>query len=95
VFVDFTASWCLNCKVNEKVTLSRADVLEAFRAKGVTLLKADWSDGDPVITAELRKHERVGVPLYVLYTPGQSPVRFPEILKPQTLLDALDKLPKP
>jgi thiol:disulfide interchange protein DsbD len=93
VFVDFTASWCLNCKVNEKVTLSRQDVLTAFRNKGVVLLKADWSDGDPVITAELRKHERVGVPLYVLHAPHQAPVRFPEILKPQTLLDALQPLP--
>lgn len=93
VFVDFTASWCFNCKINEKVTLSRADVLDAFRAKGVTLLKADWSDGDPVITAELRKHERVGVPLYVLYKPGAAPFRFPEILKSRAVLDALEDLP--
>lgn len=93
VFVDFTASWCFNCKVNKKMVLSRPEVLEAFRARGVVLLKADWSIPNPVITRELLKHDRTGVPLNVLYAPGQAPVRFPEILRKQTLLEALQNLP--
>lgn len=95
VFVDFTADWCLNCKVNEKVTLSNAEVLAAFRDKGVVMLKADWTRGDTSITEELNRHGSVGVPFYLLHQPdSKTPVTFPEILRPQMLLDALAKLPK-
>jgi thiol:disulfide interchange protein DsbD len=95
VFVDFTADWCLNCKVNEKVTLSNPEVLAAFRDKGVVMLKADWTRGDASITEELNRHGSVGVPFYLLHKPdAEAPITFPEILRPQMLLDALAKLPK-
>ena len=95
VFVDFTADWCLNCKVNERVTLSNADVLAAFKDKGVVMLKADWTRGDAAITEELNRHGRVGVPFYLLLRPdSDQPVAFPEILRPQLVLEELSKLPK-
>jgi thiol:disulfide interchange protein DsbD len=95
VFVDFTADWCLNCKVNEKVTLSNPEVLAAFREKNVVMLKADWTRGDASITEELHRHGSVGVPFYLLYQPASDqPATFPEILRPQIILDALSKLPK-
>jgi thiol:disulfide interchange protein DsbD len=95
VFVDFTADWCLNCKVNERVTLSNAEVLAAFKDKGVVMLKADWTRGDASITEELNRHGRVGVPFYLLCRPdADQPVAFPEILRAQLLLEELSKLPK-
>ena len=51
VFVDFTASWCLSCQVNERVALSRPEVVQAFQARNVVLLKADWTRHDEAITA--------------------------------------------
>ena len=30
VFIDVTAEWCLNCKVNKKLVLENKEVLEAF-----------------------------------------------------------------
>jgi thiol:disulfide interchange protein len=95
VFVDFTADWCLNCKVNERVTLSNEEVLAAFKEKGVVMLKADWTRGDASITEELNRHGRVGVPFYLLFRPdAEQPVAFPEILRTQLLLEELSKLPK-
>jgi thiol:disulfide interchange protein DsbD len=95
VFVDFTADWCLNCKVNERVTLSNAEVLAAFKDRGVVMLKADWTRGDASITEELNRHGRVGVPFYLLFRPGsEQPVAFPEILRAHLLLEELSKLPK-
>jgi thiol:disulfide interchange protein DsbD len=95
VFVDFTADWCLNCKVNEKVTLSNSEVLAAFKDRDVVMLKADWTRGDASITEELNRHGRVGVPFYLLFRPdANQPVAFPEILRVQLLLDELAKLPK-
>ncbi len=80
VFVDFTAAWCVTCQYNEQTTLSHAGVLADFDAKKVVLLRADWTRRDPAITAALSQLGRNGVPLYVLYQPGQTPVVLSEIL---------------
>jgi thiol:disulfide interchange protein len=93
VFVDFTADWCLNCKYNEKFVLETDPVRAALKAKNVLPLKADWTNADPAITALLRKHGRVGVPVYLLYPGGEAaPVLLPEILTQSILLEALGKL---
>jgi len=92
VFVDFTAAWCITCQYNKKTTLANADVLGDFAAKGVTLLRADWTRRDPAITAALQALGRSGVPVYVLYEPGQPPVVFSEILGTAELRSALGSL---
>jgi thiol:disulfide interchange protein DsbD len=95
VFVDFTASWCLSCQVNERVALSRPEVVQAFQARNVVLLKADWTRHDEAITQALTALDRSGVPAYALYTPGQSdPQMLPEVLTPGIVIDALAALPK-
>ena len=94
VFVDFTADWCVNCKVNERVALSRPEVLAAFEKRGVVKLKADWTSDDPVVTAELKKFGRASVPFYLLYPPGTAePHVFPSLLTPGIVLSALEALP--
>jgi thiol:disulfide interchange protein DsbD len=95
VFVDFTASWCLSCQVNERVALTRPEVMEAFKAHNVVLLKADWTRHDEAITHALEGLGRSGVPTYALYVPGQSEAELlPEVLTPGIVTDALAKLPK-
>ncbi|WP_343042851.1 protein-disulfide reductase DsbD family protein [Sphingomonas lacunae] len=88
VFVYFTADWCVSCKVNEASSIEREETTEAFRAAGVTVLKADWTNADQSITRELAKHGRNSVPLYLWYRPGQpSPEILPQILTPAMLVD--------
>lgn len=95
VFVDFTAEWCLNCKVNERVTLSKHEVQAAFKKRGVVMLKADWTHKDAVITEELNRFKRIGVPFYLLYKPdSDQPHVFPELLTPALVLEALGSLPE-
>ena len=91
VFVDFTAAWCLTCKFNEANVLESAEVREAFQRRAVAKLKADWTNGDPVITKLLQKFGRPGVPLYVLY-PGKNeePIVFPELLTKSMVLERLE-----
>jgi thiol:disulfide interchange protein DsbD len=94
VFVDFTAKWCLSCQFNERVALDQPEVVQAFQAKNVTPLKADWTRQDPAITQALTALGRSGVPVYALYAPGQeSPRLLPQVLTPGTVLDAIAKLP--
>lgn len=94
VFVDFTAAWCLTCKVNEAVALGTTDVQEAFRKHGVVLLQADWTNPDREIEKALAAFGRDGVPLYILYPGGRSaaPIILPQLLTPRAVLNALDGL---
>jgi thiol:disulfide interchange protein DsbD len=90
VFIDFTAAWCANCITNERFVLNTAAVATAFKQKNVLTVRADWSDFDPVISEWLKRFDRIGVPLYVLYRPGEDrPVIFPELLTQNVVLDAL------
>ncbi len=94
VFVDFTASWCLSCQVNERVVLDRADVQQRLRASGVVLLKADWTRHDPAIGEALAALGRSGIPAYALYpaSPEAAPRLLPEVLTPGAVYAALDSL---
>jgi thiol:disulfide interchange protein len=94
VFVDFTASWCLSCQVNERVALGRPEVQAAFAKANVVLLRADWTRHDEAITQALTALGRSGVPAYALYTPGDpDPQLLPEVLTPGIVTGALAKLP--
>jgi thiol:disulfide interchange protein DsbD len=94
VFVDFTASWCLSCQVNERIALNQPPVRKAFADANVALLRADWTQHDDAIAQELEKLGRNGVPTYALYVPGQpSPKLLPEALTPGIVLEAVNSLP--
>jgi thiol:disulfide interchange protein DsbD len=92
VFVDFTAAWCITCQYNKKTTLANADVLADFNAKQVTLLRADWTRRDPAISQALSSLGRSGVPVYVIYQNGKTPVLMSEILGVSELRAALAAL---
>jgi thiol:disulfide interchange protein DsbD len=92
VFVDFTAAWCITCKFNEATVLESAAVREAFKRNGIVKLKADWTNADPAITKILKQFGRPGVPFYVLYPAGQSPITFPELLTKSLVLDKLETI---
>lgn len=93
VFLNFTASWCISCLVNERVALSTDAVKKQFEEQGITYLKGDWTNRDPQITAFLKKFNRSGVPLYVFYPAGQAgaPVELPQILTPDIVITAIDQ----
>ncbi|MEL7231511.1 MAG: thioredoxin family protein, partial [Pseudomonadota bacterium] len=81
IFIDFTAEWCAICQVNKLQVLQTAPVAEAFAEANVAFLVADYTRPDPVIAAELQKHGRAGVPLYLYYAPGEASLQvLPETL---------------
>lgn len=94
VFIDFTAAWCLTCKVNERVAFSSAEVRKIVGERKIAMLKADWTNRDAAITRALSSFGRSGVPLYVLYEadPLASPRLLPEILSPGILIETFSKL---
>ena len=79
VFVDFTAAWCVTCQVNKLGALADGRVRAAFAQNNVALLRADFTNRDPVIAQTLADHGAPGVPFYLMY-PGNG--GEPEILPP-------------
>jgi len=95
VFVDFTASWCLSCQVNERVAFGSPEVRKAFADANIVLMRADWTRYDDNITRTLNSLGRSGVPTYALYVPGESQPRLlPEVLTPGIVTNALAQLPR-
>ncbi len=90
VFVDVTADWCVTCKINERVALSSGEVAKALEETRGVYLVGDWTVRDPAITRELERHGRSGVPLYLLYAPGQAEPRvLPQLLTPGLVAEAV------
>jgi thiol:disulfide interchange protein DsbD len=92
VYVDFTARWCATCQANKKLVFHSDDVLKEFAAKNIATLRADWTNQDPLITAELARYHRSAVPFNLIWFPGKDePTLLPELLTPGIVLDALKR----
>jgi len=90
VFIDFTAAWCVTCQANKQLVLDTGAVRRAFAEHDVATLRADWTRRDRAISEALAGYGRSGVPVYVLYLPGQpAPVLLPELLTRDIVLSAL------
>jgi thiol:disulfide interchange protein DsbD len=69
--------------VNKRTTLTRPDVLDAMAQANVNFLVADFTRPNEEIAAELKKRGSPGIPLYLLYAPGESePEILPTLLNP-------------
>lgn len=90
VYVDFTARWCFTCQTNKKVVFGSDEVLKEFADRKIVTLRADWTNKDPRITAELAKYQRSAVPFNLVWKPGEAePVILPELLTPGIVLEAV------
>jgi len=91
VFLDFTAKWCLTCQLNENAVINSKEVQDKLAALKVVFLKADWTRQDPNVTRLLRKFERSGVPLYVIFSAKNpdKPIVLPEIITKDIVLSKL------
>jgi suppressor for copper-sensitivity B len=92
VFVDVTADWCINCKVNEHLVLQSDAISQRLSQPEIVAMRADWTRPDQAIGAFLRSFGRYGIPFYAVFGPatpeGQA---LPEILTGGEVLAALRK----
>jgi thiol:disulfide interchange protein/DsbC/DsbD-like thiol-disulfide interchange protein len=90
VLVNFTADWCVTCKINERAALSSPRVTQALEGADALYLVGDWTRRDDAITRELERHGRSGVPLYLLYPAnGGEPRILPQLLTEGLVIDSL------
>ena len=92
VFLNFTADWCITCKVNEAVALKTSKVSKLIADKNITYMEADWTRKDPIISSTLEQYGRTGLPLYLLFPSKGDPLILPEILTEDILLSYLTEV---
>ena len=93
VFIDFGARWCATCRANEAAVVYTGTIRDAFKKHGVTAIRADYTNQNPIITQWLKRYNRAGVPLYLLFRPGEAkPHVFPELLTKEMVLAELAKI---
>ncbi|MBB1202859.1 cytochrome C biogenesis protein [Enterobacteriaceae bacterium 89] len=92
IFVNFTASWCITCQVNDKTSLSTQAVKDALARTGTLYMVADSTKFNADVDDALSQFGQGGLPLYVVYpADGGAPTILPQVLTPDIVVNALDK----
>ena len=91
ILVNFSASWCITCQVNDKAVLSTDDIKKAFAKTGTVYMIADSTNYNADIQTAMAGFGRSGLPLYVVYSAdGRPPVILPQVLTKQDVVTALE-----
>ena len=83
VLVDFSADWCLTCKLNLATAIETSDVKALIDENAVVPLLADWTEENDEIKRMLESLQSRSIPLLAVYPgckPGE-PMREPIILR--------------
>ncbi|MBS6033836.1 MAG: thioredoxin family protein [Pantoea sp.] len=92
ILVNFTASWCITCQVNDRNSLSTQAVKAAMARTSTIYMVADSTKYNPDVEQALSDFGRGGLPLYVVYPAnGGKPVVLPQVLTPGIVISALDQ----
>ncbi|MEC6997090.1 MAG: protein-disulfide reductase DsbD domain-containing protein [Pseudomonadota bacterium] len=92
VFIDFTAEWCLNCKINKKFVLEDPFIVKIFSEKKIILMRGDWTFPDEEILYYLKKYDRYGIPFNLFFSKEYPRgYLFSEILKKAELIKIISK----
>ncbi len=90
VFLNFTADWCITCKVNERIALKRESISALFDEKNISYIEIDWTNKNDEIAKKLASFGRSSIPLYVYYSSENAePIILPEILTENIIKDYL------
>ncbi len=92
VLVDFTADWCPNCKLVERISLNRKQTREFVSAHNVKTLKAGYTNFSDEITEWLERFDSTSIPVTAIFSPGRptEPLLIRDVYTQSTLLEVLE-----
>lgn len=92
VVLDFTAEWCLNCKTLEATILSRDPVKPLLLSAGVVPMVADVTSTSAPGWDKLRDLGQTGIPLLVVYEPGNpDPIWLSNLYSSKQVVAAIEQ----
>jgi thiol:disulfide interchange protein len=91
VLVDFTADWCLNCKLNMKVAIDTDAVRRVAEENDVVPLLADYSDMSDEIKQMLEALGSRSIPVLAVFPAGDptKPIVLRDLLTRGQVIEAL------
>jgi thiol:disulfide interchange protein len=95
VLVDFSADWCMTCKLNLATAIETNRVKAAIEANRVVPLLADWTEESPEIKAMLETLQSRSIPVLAVFPaaaadePPRDPIILRDLITESQVLDAL------
>ena len=91
ILVDFTADWCITCQLNKKTTLENSEIKKFLLKNNVVLYRGDWTERDQKILNFIKKYDRFGIPVNLIFGPNQKQgIVLPEILTKDLIIDNIN-----
>lgn len=97
VMIDFTADWCMNCKVLESTILHTREILEIVNGKGIVTMTADWTNRDESAESRdigrlLRRFGGEQVPVLMIFSPDRpdDPIILRGMFTKGSLIEVLE-----
>jgi len=90
VLVDFTAAWCLSCKIVDFEVYDSPAVAEELKARNVLAMRGDVTTADLPANRLLYEELRGAPPLTMIYPPAGPPIRLEGKFSKARLFEALD-----
>ncbi|MCL1834054.1 MAG: thioredoxin family protein, partial [Leptospirales bacterium] len=90
--VNFTADWCPNCSLVEKVPLQNMEVQEFLSKDNIELMTADITKRNMEAEILMNKLGSRSIPLLAIFPTGQgfnSPICLRDIYSSRDVIDAL------
>ena len=93
VLVDFTADWCLSCKVNLHTAIETEDVKRLIETNKVVPMLADWTKGAPEVTKALESLNSKQIPVLAIFPARKSaqPIVLRDLVTKGQVLSAIEK----
>ncbi len=70
--VEFTAQWCPNCSLVEKLALEKEEVQNVFARENVEFMVADITDKNPPAESLMSRLGSKSIPLLAVFPPGEG-----------------------
>ncbi|NBT14193.1 MAG: hypothetical protein EBS56_11555 [Planctomycetia bacterium] len=95
VLVDFSADWCMTCKLNLATAIETTRVKQAIEANRVVPLLADWTEESPEIKSMLETLQSRSIPVLAVFPasaanePPRDPIILRDLITESQVLEAL------
>ncbi len=91
VVMDFTAEWCLNCKVLEESVLHDQKIIDLLADEDIVPMKVDITGKNPAGKAKLKAVGSLTVPLLVVFSSKGKPVFKHDFYTVDQVLKAVER----
>jgi len=91
IVMDFTAEWCLNCKLLEEGVLHDQRIINLLALENIVPMKVDITGNNPAGKAKLKAVGSLTVPLLIVFSPDGRPVFKSDFYTVDQILEAVER----